>query len=80
MGFITGAKNFETYGLTNIEFRSGMQMKDMLEQEMDFNVKFSRDENDQDLIELLKKLVEDKFLLLIISDSTAAVIVITTPH
>lgn len=59
MGFITGAKNFETYGLTNIEFRSGMQMKDMLEQEMDFNVKFSRDENDQDLIELLFDATEE---------------------
>lgn len=53
VGYISGKKNHETFGISNIDFRSGMNLKDQLAQNLGIDAKFQRMEDDPNMIELL---------------------------
>jgi len=53
VGFITGLRNTETYGLNQIDFRSGMRFKDTLEEEFGIRARYQRSEGNPKRIELL---------------------------
>lgn len=40
VGYMTGKKNHETFGISNIEFREGMRLKDSLTQHLGITARF----------------------------------------
>lgn len=52
VGFLTGKRNFETFGVKDIEYSEGMKMKDLFE-DQGFSVKFARTEEDNALVEII---------------------------
>jgi hypothetical protein len=53
VGYMSGQKNHETFGINNIDFKSGMILKDQLGQNLGIDAKFQRMEDDPNMIELL---------------------------
>ena len=53
VGFITGLRNTETYGLSQMDFRAGMRFKDMLGEEFGIRARYQRNEWDPNRVELL---------------------------
>ena len=50
---MTGLTGRETYGLNQIDFRSGMRFREMLEEEFGIRARYQRDEWNPQRIELL---------------------------
>ena len=53
VGYISGRRNHETYGVSNLEFKEGMGFKDQLERNLGIDAKFQRMEDDPNMVELL---------------------------
>ena len=53
VGFMTGLTGRETYGLNQIDFRSGMRFREMLEEEFGIRARYQRDEWDPKRVGLL---------------------------
>ena len=53
VGYMSGKKNHETFGISNIDFKDGMRLKDQLGHSLGIDAKFQRMEEDNNMIELL---------------------------
>jgi len=53
VGYMSGKKNHETFGISNIDFKSGMRLKDQLGHSLGIDAKFQRMEEDNNMVELL---------------------------